>query len=311
MGGRFSTLERDIGQLHTTVRTGNHCMTTQLLENAQSTQTLVSVSSRRQIDALEQIVTQNNNIMQLLGGIARHSSIPGADEMRRPQIQKRIVHRLLEKPSEMEEVLDGFHGASIVPPNRWTTPRNSVSELQPWGSSNRLTCICNRRHVSKLRRATRIGAFIWQHEATSHGHWPSCPLAHAANEHHQAFGVIYTGFAKIFKSAIEASFSLGYGARGLRLSPTISFRPTVDESSDPVFLILGLIENAPSPFWNCNVPEAKLSAFLMESLSRILESFREAKSTPFATNSENDTILHKLAQIVGCNFTILYELFIV
>ncbi|KAK7972639.1 hypothetical protein PG988_006773 [Apiospora saccharicola] len=258
MGDRFSTLERGIGRLNHAITTGNRSITTQLLQTTQHTHNLVSVFSHREHNTLEQIVAQNNHMMQLLDGIARGSDVPGAIEMRQPQTQRRTVHRLMEKPSETRVVLDGFHGASISPPNSWTTPGNAYSVLQPRDGSNGLTCICNTRHISISRRAVRTGAFIWQSESASREHWPSCPLAHiVGDEHKQTFGLGYTGLTKVFKTAVEISFRMSYRA------------------------------------------ESDLSTFLLESHTRILESFKESKSTPFATDSNNGNILHFLAGIMN------------
>ncbi|KAK8067734.1 hypothetical protein PG996_006846 [Apiospora saccharicola] len=299
MGDRFSTLERGIDQLNHAITTGNHSITTQLLQTTQHTHNLVSVSSHREHNTLEQIVAQNNHMMQLLEGIARGSDIPGAIEMRQPQTQKRIVHRLMEKPSATRVVLDGFHGASISPPNSWTAPGNACSELQPRDLSNGLTCICNTRHISISRRAVRTGAFIWQSESASHEHWPSCPLAHSVgDEHKQTFGLGYTGLAKVFKTAVEISFSMSYRAGGLSLSPTINFRPAVDRNSDPAFRILFLVFSVIRFTRFGSLTESELSTFLLESQTGILESFKESKSTPFATDSDNGNILHFLAKIM-------------
>ncbi|KAK7934686.1 hypothetical protein PG985_000181 [Apiospora marii] len=130
---------------------------------------------------------------------------------------------------------------------------------------------------------------------------PSCPLAGvvASGEHRKVFGVKYNGLAWMLKSAIEVSFASSHGAGGWSLCPHISFRPTVDERTDPVFRILELLEVAAVALLHegeQGICTRERVDFFTQCQMRVSQLFQAKKSTSLATNSQNQSMAHRLAK---------------
>lgn len=278
--------------------------------DVQLTQNLISMSSRQQQTYLEQITGQNSrqgqhiqDIAHTLQGLVSHLGISDDVGLRRPGTQARTFHRLMDKPSKTREIYDALGGRDGIQGSSFDlVSQAQVAQINPGNGAIYPVCICNKvQHRTNFFSVATTGAFVWRNEKMHHGHWPSCPLAGMANgEHRRVYGVKYNGLAWMLKFAVEVSFSSSHGAGGWSLSPHISFRPTVDEHTDPVFRILGLLREAVIAL----LEEQRLGIrtrasveFISECQARILGLFQDKKTTHLATNSRNKTFAHELAEI--------------
>ncbi|KAK8140033.1 ankyrin repeat-containing protein [Apiospora sp. TS-2023a] len=278
-------------------------------QDGDATRTFISAASTQQLGHLEHIIQQSacqtkemRHISHIVQGLAQRLDIHNNGQFRQSMNPGMMVHRLMEKPSVLREVSDGFGGPNVHPRSLAPLPTAQLSKRRqnPYvcNSLDCLTCTCGRIERSRAQVVASIGPFMWHNETMRCAHSPSCPLARiTGDEQRQTFGFRYTGLARILRAAVEISFSLNHGAGGWSLSPNISFRPTVDENVDPVFRVLDLIQRLLSVSVQTRMKPtiSQLQEFISSCQIKMLQYLRGGKSSPLATDSQNNSILHILA----------------
>ncbi|KAK8096053.1 hypothetical protein PG999_014075 [Apiospora kogelbergensis] len=327
LGERFSTVEREVGHLRSNITTSDQTMTAHLLETTRAIrednkiiQTLVSVSDTRSNDLLVQIAHQDTEQRQLLHSIlqmmekqARPINVGSVKKKKQPRTRDHMVLGFTEKSSDLPHISyrpggeNGAQGISISQSERHrgttcdptlTIRKTSTHLVDP---TDPPSCICNKRNRIVSQTVLSIGDFTW-YRKEYRGHWPSCPQSRtAANKTLDAVGVRYHGLLGILKHAVDLSFVLRRGSGRLGFNPIIDFRPTVDIDTDPVFRIFDLLLDL-NDWGMCSFPgPTRLFEFILKCKTRVLQAFRENRSSPFAIDSRNNTIGHKFIHMVSAD----------
>lgn len=208
--------------------------------------------------------------------------------------------RLLAKPGVLKDICDatgtltsprGF-GPSI---NHHATRFSDAVSIYTGGS---FSCLC--RHRRRLRTKNVVwGSFVLSSEVTTEQHLPGCPATQVmiGTDGSQKVGVTYTGLRRLLKSAVQLSFEMSWGAGAWSLSPSFTYYPSVDSRTEPAFRILSMLWDMWLPLGLArNAAWEKVTISATSAISRL---FRANKTSPWAVDENNQSLVHHLVVYVS------------
>lgn len=197
-----------------------------------------------------------------------------------------ITGRLLSKPSELKDACD-LNSALVA-----HTTRKGPSPQRTHRS-----CDCHARTV-RYHRAKKVGGFFSFKKGTiQRQHLPGCELeAYDRDSTMHVRGIAYTGLRWVLSRSVELSISWASGAGGSSISPSITFRPMVDEMRSPVFRIVNLVNDnldAISMSSPHKLDFLTINQLLDHSANAIRRVYRGSRCSFYDVNQRGESVLHK------------------
>ncbi|KAI1125412.1 hypothetical protein F5Y10DRAFT_284276 [Nemania abortiva] len=200
----------------------------------------------------------------------------------RPLEPIEAVQRLLSKPSFLSTSIESFAKYSTSP-----VARGSISQA----------CLCrSSRKVSFYRREWGSFSFVYG-ALNTRRHLPGCPFSQIDGETQATkFTLEFSGLKKVVQKAVVLSFVYTRGAGGGSISPTLTYYPTVDESTAPAFRIVNLASDMISNSSPSSIREVE--CVLRCCYDNILVLYSKGKASPKDVNSKGESLIHLVAQTV-------------
>ncbi|KAK8877534.1 Ankyrin repeat-containing domain protein [Apiospora arundinis] len=147
--------------------------------------------------------------------------------------------------------------------------------------------------VAKPAELEELGSIFMYYQQTKESHSPNCPMARIIpSQQQRRYGLRLVGLTRIVKAAIDISFAMSFGAGGRSISPQFAYYPTVDSDMDPAFRVVGYLREVLSQYPHMTAAPPFYAALEHKALLKILQLFSEGKSSPFAVDSKNRTLMH-------------------
>ena len=223
------------------------------------------------------------------------------------QSTEMYVHRLVAKPSGLRQLCDSV---STLPgqPGTLTGRLMTTSMSQPtvYPTTTRgIGCICRRRKRYR-RQQLRLGSIeIYSETALTEEHIPGCKFSQIVpNDKRQAFGIKYTGLARVLQRAVDMAFYMSTGAGGFGIGPNLSYYATVDRETAPVFMLLEALKQSAmcSRGPNPTITPTSWIEFAEKILGKVQRLFHERKASPTDVTQYNESILHVIGETVCLHF---------
>ncbi len=169
-------------------------------------------------------------------------------------------------------------------------------------------CTCHSRRALK-RRDFFLGPAGVSLETTAREHLPGCPASRMADpDRKQKISFRYIGFSRrAFDAAIQLSFAITSGAGSWSLSPSLTYRPTVDRTTAPAFRALDLLRDLMGAVFDEMWLHDGSSCLLLPqweklvalALAKILRAFNAGRASPLAVDWNNQSLTHAVTSCVG------------
>ena len=231
-----------------------------------------------------------------------------------------MVGRLVAKPANLKEACDAMNIGDNCDVSKLASydeypcvtsvDHHTINSkrARPWAIDKR-PCYCPLVWRQK-QQSVLYGLLEFSYGIKDEGHHPSCALfSIAGRRREQTVGMRLAGLAAVLKSAITISFSIAYGAGGWGISPSFTYRPTVDHTMAPEFRILDVLQRYIYRIERPNAhevidwspTETEQSTIWEAARVKISRLFQERKASPLAISFQNRNLIHSLCELVGTN----------
>ncbi|KAH6618157.1 hypothetical protein B0J18DRAFT_272944 [Chaetomium sp. MPI-SDFR-AT-0129] len=217
--------------------------------------------------------------------------------------------RLLSKPSACRDV---YNAVNVV--NTTSTYRHRLGARPhfPTGSSHTsfedtgfssliedFACCCPSSRPRQLRNRYSWGPFSVSSESVTEEHVSYCPMAPTVDARRATRSTVrYTGLGRLLNSAVQMTFTMKYGAGGCSISPTFTYRPTVDATIAPQFILVEWLLRIRHDIKLAHLGRDERSHQVFRSvLAMILELFRTGRASVHAVDEKNRNVLYHLSDV--------------
>ncbi|KAK8102268.1 hypothetical protein PG984_015414 [Apiospora sp. TS-2023a] len=298
---RIPRLEDKVDLIEPQLETHSNLITHQISEGTKTmseqighvTET-VQASFHMQQEFQEQLAGMSRSLQTFLALHGHGSAVPDEKES-----LARMAVGLAAKPAALEEACNTFatkHDLQRVSglhqrlehANAQSRFPASSTETSIYGCS---ACICRGR-MQKSRAYSRLGPFYVYSDHTEEGHSRHCPLYRAVPiKEERTYGARLVGLTRIVEIAVGISFGARFGAGGRSISPQFTYFRTVDRRTDPAFRVIECLGEVLRKYIHRRPPNFN-DALEQKALKKMIQCFEEGRSSPYAVDSENQTLMH-------------------
>ncbi|KAK7972560.1 hypothetical protein PG988_006694 [Apiospora saccharicola] len=298
---RIPRLEDKVNLIEPQLETHSNLITHQISEGTRTTSEqighvteTVQASFHMQQEVKEQLAGISRSLQTFLVLHGQGSAV--SDE--KGSLAKMAVG-LATKPAALEEACNTYGIQSHPQRVRGSSQRLEHANAQsrfPASSTETSTyrysaCICRGR-TQKSRVYSRLSPLYIYSDHTEEGHSPLCPLYRAVPiKEERTYGARLIGLTRIVEIAVGITFGARFGAGGRSISPQFTYIRTVDRRTDPAFRVVECLrEVLLSADDQCR--PTFYAALEQKALGKIIQWFSEGRSSPYAVDSENQTLMH-------------------
>lgn len=180
-----------------------------------------------------------------------------------------------------------------------------------------LTCDCQPQRRVQRKRLFWASLELFRDIRTVAYHSPSCPLASFTTTVDQFWGIKHITVSQALGRAIQLSFYLAFGSRGLSMGPTINFQARVNEKHSPAFLCVhmmsALVREVNMSTYKTDGISHKTDGISQEAIGQIKNFLRAVilkigilfdhrKALPSDIDTKNQTLIYPVLKTV-CSTT--------
>ncbi|KAI0427057.1 hypothetical protein F5Y09DRAFT_350725 [Xylaria sp. FL1042] len=224
---------------------------------------------------------------------------------------QRALYRLVTSPTQLEKICTLYREEDVAE-NEFTIEQRDEPKLGLSRTPGDLTshlfskdgymssCIC-RQHRESLCRQARLGPLSASTlSSTCRKHLPECRFAKGEIvSKSKSIRFSYDGLRWLLSRAVDISLSLSTGAGGLSISPTITLRPTVDDTQAPIFRTLAFLILRFERYPRRHLPNKAIVLQLLEALvHRIVQLYISRRRSPYEVDSKGQSVLHRWTHLL-------------
>ncbi|KAI0421685.1 hypothetical protein F5X98DRAFT_389923 [Xylaria grammica] len=213
--------------------------------------------------------------------------------------EQRVLYRLVSSPAQLEKLYALHHGDDDVE-YEFTMEQRDDPNLGLKRSQGYLTdlnhaptgyisnCICQQHHESLCRQAKLGHISVNMLTKFSRKHLPECRYAKSeVVSRSNSLRLSYYGLRWLLSKAVHISISHTTGPEGLKISPNITIRLTVDKTEAPVFRSLAFL-------YNCirRSTSPSMVRLVDAVVHRIVQQYTSRRSSPYEVDDEGQSALH-------------------
>ncbi|GAW24011.1 hypothetical protein ANO14919_135900 [Xylariales sp. No.14919] len=219
--------------------------------------------------------------------------------------EQRVLYRLVSSPAQLEKLYTLHHGNDDVEYEFTMEQRNEPKLGLKRGPSylmdlNHATmgympnCICRQHHESLHRRAKLGHLSVNILTRISQKHLPECRYSKSeVISKSNSLRLSYHGLRWLLSKAVDISISRTTGLEGLKISPSITIRPTVDRTKAPTFRSLGLISRFRQSYYPYPKDDVPVVLRLIDAVvHRIAQQYMSRRSSPYEVDNKGRSVLH-------------------